>query len=34
MGIFDLFKRNEKVEPTVVSNKKVDEDIKKWRFMA
>jgi len=29
MGIFDLFKRNEKVEPTVVSNKKVDEDIKK-----
>ena len=29
MGIFDLFKRNKKAEPTVVSNKKVDEDIKK-----
>jgi hypothetical protein len=29
MGIFDLFKRNEKVEPTVVSNKKVGKDIKK-----
>jgi hypothetical protein len=29
MGIFDLFKRNKKVEPTAVSNKKVGEDIKK-----
>ena len=29
MGIFDLFKRNEKVEPTAVSNEKVGEDIKK-----
>jgi len=29
MGIFDLFKRNKKVEPTVVSNEKVDKDIKK-----
>jgi len=29
MGIFDLFKRNEKVEPTVVSNEKVGEGIKK-----
>ena len=29
MGIFDLFKRKEKVEPTVVSNEKVGEDIKK-----
>ena len=29
MGIFDLFKRNEKVEQTVVSNEKVGESIKK-----
>jgi hypothetical protein len=29
MGIFDLFKRNEKVEQTVVSNVKVGEGIKK-----
>ena len=29
MGIFDLFKRNEKVEQTVVSNEKVGEGIKK-----
>jgi len=29
MGIFDLFKRNEKVEQTVVSNEKVVEGIKK-----
>jgi hypothetical protein len=29
MGIFDLFKRKEKVEQTVVSNEKVGEDIKK-----
>jgi hypothetical protein len=29
MGIFDLFKRNKKVEPTVVSNEKVGEGIKK-----
>ncbi len=29
MGIFDLFKRKEKVEQTVVSNEKVGEDTKK-----
>ena len=29
MGIFDLFKRKEKVEQTAVSNEKVDKDIKK-----
>jgi hypothetical protein len=29
MGIFDLFKRNEKVEPTAVFNEKVGEGIKK-----
>ena len=29
MGIFNLFKRNEKVKQTVVPNKKVGEDIKK-----
>jgi len=29
MGMFDLFKRNKKVEPTAVSNEKVGEDIKK-----
>jgi hypothetical protein len=29
MGIFDLFKRNKKVETTAVSNEKVGEDIKK-----
>jgi hypothetical protein len=29
MGIFDLFKRNKKVEQTVVSNEKVGEGIKK-----
>jgi len=29
MGILDLFKRNKKVEPTVVSNEKVGEGIKK-----
>jgi hypothetical protein len=29
MGIFDLFKRNKKVEQTVVSNDKVSEGIKK-----
>ena len=29
MGIFDLFKRNKKVEPTAVSNEKVGEGIKK-----
>jgi hypothetical protein len=29
MGIFNLFKRKEKVEPTAVSNEKVREDIKK-----
>jgi hypothetical protein len=29
MGIFNLFKRKEKVEPNAVSNEKVGEDIKK-----
>lgn len=29
MGIFDLFKRNKKVEQTVVSNEKVSEGVKK-----
>ena len=29
MGIFNLFKRKEKVEQTAVSNEKVDKDIKK-----